>query len=154
MDMYLYDKICDAPFGDLVPLIASNMLDINIVTISKGMNSFAIIAQIIEPKNSVCKENLMVFKSSDHHDGIIFKDESMKCLSIPFDDSLSTYDQLCEVMKNAATEITDIMSCAQVETLQGPFVGAPVVMLESFIDAFHGLVCLPVEQQLHRMLRI
>ena len=72
MNQYIYDKVYNTPYRDLVPLILANALDINIETISDGNPGL----EALTIYTFTCQEavgEIIIFKSSAHYDGIILK---------------------------------------------------------------------------------
>ena len=72
MNQYVYDKVYNTPYRDLVPLIVANALDINIVTISDA--NLGPEARTIY--TYTCKGamgEILIFKSPDHYYGLFLK---------------------------------------------------------------------------------
>ena len=72
MCLYLYDKVYDTPYGDMVPLVLANDLGLNLIIISKstmGYDIRQVCCGVLNGSNNC----LLVYKSSDHYDGITTK---------------------------------------------------------------------------------
>ena len=72
MCLYLYDKVYDTPYGDMVPLVLANALGLNLIIISKctmGYDIRQVCCSVLNGSNNC----LLVYKSSDHYDGITSK---------------------------------------------------------------------------------
>ena len=72
MCLYLYDKVYDTPYGDMVPLVLANALGLNLIIISKstmGYDIRQVCCGVLDGSNNC----LLVYKSSDHYDGITIK---------------------------------------------------------------------------------
>lgn len=94
MNLYIYDKLYNTPYGDLVPLVLANALNINIVIISEGIQ--CLVAQTIHANSGdeVAGE-ILIYKSSEHYDGIILKQK--------FPHSNSAY--MCNVKTTGGTSL-------------------------------------------------
>ena len=77
MNSYIYDKLYNTPYGDLVPLVLANALNINIVIIYEGIQGLAARAIYSDSGDEAAGE-ILIFKSPDHYDGIIPKLDSHK----------------------------------------------------------------------------
>ena len=72
MIQYLYNKIYNTPYGDLVLLILANAFNVNIVTISDGAQGLE--SQIIHTNTGdETAGEVLVYKLPDHYDSIIPK---------------------------------------------------------------------------------
>ena len=72
MNQYVFHKMYNTDFGNLVPLILANFLHVNIGIISKDVHGYN--ARVIHANASNDKfGNILVYKTPDHYDGIILK---------------------------------------------------------------------------------
>ena len=72
MNQYVFNKIYDTDFGNLVPLVLANALHVNIGIISEGVQGYN--ARVIHA--NACNNtlgNILVYKTPDHYDSIILK---------------------------------------------------------------------------------
>ena len=80
MYLYLYEKIYDTPYGDMVPLVLANALGLNLIIISKS-TAGRVCCDVLNEINNC----LLVYKCSDHYDGIIIK-------ANPYSDHMPVYN--------------------------------------------------------------
>ena len=72
MNQYVFNKMYNTNFGNLVPLVLANVLHINIAIISKDVHGYN--ARVIHTNASTdTLGNILVYKTADHYDSIIFK---------------------------------------------------------------------------------
>ena len=72
MNQYVFNKIYDTDFGNLVPLVLANVLHVNIGIISEGVQGYN--ARVIHANASNnTLGNILVYKTPDHYDSIILK---------------------------------------------------------------------------------
>ena len=75
MKQYLHNKMYNIPYGDLVPLILANALNITIVTISEGAQATE--SRIIHANTGdEAAGKILVYKLPEHYDCITPKRES------------------------------------------------------------------------------
>ena len=69
MNQYVYNKIYDTDFGNLVPLVLANILHVNIGIISESVQGYN--ARVIHANASNnTLGNILVYKTPDHYDSI------------------------------------------------------------------------------------
>ena len=72
MNLYVFNKMYNTDFGNLVPLVLANVLHINIAIISKDMHGYNV--WVIHTNASTdTLGNILVYKTPDHYDSIISK---------------------------------------------------------------------------------
>ena len=75
MNMYIYDKIYDTRYGDMLPLVLCNALCLNLIILSQTASGYDIRTVVGRPSNNPCKY-LLVHKYEDHYDGITINAET------------------------------------------------------------------------------
>ena len=72
MKMYITDKVYDTRYGDLVPLVTSNALNIGIVIIEKMANGQHDV-RIVQPRQNIISNTslIYVYKCGDHYDACL-----------------------------------------------------------------------------------
>ena len=72
MNLYVFNKMYNTDFGNLVPLVLANVLHINIAIISKDVHGYNV--RVIHTNASTdTLGNILVYKTPDHYDSIILK---------------------------------------------------------------------------------
>ena len=72
MNQYVFNKMYNTDFGNLVPLVIANVLHVNIGIISEGDHGYC--ARIIHTSASNdILGNILLYKTPDHYDSIILK---------------------------------------------------------------------------------
>ena len=72
MNQYVFNKMYNTDFGNLVPIILANVLHVNIGIISKDVHGSNV--RVIHANASNDKlGNILFYKTPDHYDGIILK---------------------------------------------------------------------------------
>ena len=84
MYLYLFEKIYNTPYGDMVPLVLANALGLNLIIISKSTAGYDIRRVCCDVLNEI-NSCLLVYKCSDHYDGIIIK-------ANPYSDHMPVYN--------------------------------------------------------------
>ena len=76
MKMYITDKVYDTRYGDLVPLVTSNALNIGIVIIEKMANGQHDV-RIVQPRQNIISNTslIYVYKCGDHYDACLQSDK-------------------------------------------------------------------------------
>ena len=71
MELYIIYKIYDSEYGDMVPLIASTALSLNVFIISKHGNGHD--AFHVKPMSSDdhTKASILLYKEGEHYDAIV-----------------------------------------------------------------------------------
>ena len=71
MNLYVFNKMYNTDFGNLVPLVLANVLHINIAIISKDVHGYNV--RVIHTNASTdTLGNILVYKTPDHYDSIFF----------------------------------------------------------------------------------
>ena len=72
MNQYVFNRMYNTDFGNLVPLVLANVLRVNIGIISNDVHGYK--ARVIHANASNdTLGNILVFKTPDHYDSIILK---------------------------------------------------------------------------------
>ena len=79
MNLYLCNKIYDTRYGDLVPIVIANALNVNVLIISEGTQGFETEVVYTNAGNDNMGE-ILIYKSLDHYDGITQMSKSPKYL--------------------------------------------------------------------------
>ena len=72
MNMYLYEKCYNTPYGDMMPLVLCNALRLNMIIIGQTESGYDIGKVVCDFPNTSDK-CLLVHKYKEHYDGIIIK---------------------------------------------------------------------------------
>ena len=75
MNMYIYDKMYDTRYGDMLPLVLCNALCLNLIILSQTASGYDIRTVVGRSSNNPCKY-LLVHKYEDHYDGITVNAET------------------------------------------------------------------------------
>ena len=73
MRQYLLEKKYDTPFGDLVPYIIANALNMNLILIMAGDPQSTLLVKSLTDDDG-CYESLVLYKDGAHYDGIVLQD--------------------------------------------------------------------------------
>ena len=76
MNMYIYDKMYDTWYGDMLPLVLCNALCLNLIILSQTASSYDIRTFVGRLSNNPCKY-LLVHKYEGHYDGITINAEKI-----------------------------------------------------------------------------
>ena len=72
MNQYVFNKMYNTDFGNLVPLVIANVLHVNIGIISEGDHGYC--ARVIHTSaNNDILGNILLYKTPDHYESIILK---------------------------------------------------------------------------------
>ena len=82
MNQYLYSKTYNTPNGDLVQLILTNALNVNLVTISESAQDLEFESFMNANTGDEAAGELLVYKLPDHYDSIIPKRKSPQLHSV------------------------------------------------------------------------
>ena len=75
MNMYIYDKMYDTRYGDMLPLVLCYALCLNLIILSQTASGYDIRTVVGRSSNNPCKY-LLVHKYEDHYDGITINAET------------------------------------------------------------------------------
>ena len=75
MNRYIYERVYDSKYGDLVPLITANALSINIIIVSKTDNCYSSRTVQSSHKSGTNHPSVMVLKTGDHYDALVPNDQ-------------------------------------------------------------------------------
>ena len=74
MYMYIYEKKYDTPYEDMLPLVLSNALCLNLIILSQSASDYEI-HKVIAGLSGNSDKYILVHKYKDHNDGITIKAE-------------------------------------------------------------------------------
>ena len=76
LNMYIYEKMYNTSFGDLVLIITANAIDMNIAIIDKTNNGYTChIVHVTKCDSVVCGNTVFINKDGDHYNGLLFSSQ-------------------------------------------------------------------------------